>query len=238
MKDVPAVLPDGLRLSVFPPREDPRDALVSAHDTPLEELPPGGAVGTGSLRRAAQLLALRPDLRVVPLRGNVDTRLKKLKTEGLQAVVLAAAGLRRLGLAHRISQALPVSRVLPAVGQGALGLESREGDPVVEEALAFLDHEETVLTVRTERAFLKRLGGGCQVPIAGHARLVKGVLVLQGLVAELDGGKIIRDEVSGSRHDTEGIGVRLAESLLAAGADRILARIYGDAWPGAPSPRP
>jgi hydroxymethylbilane synthase len=229
MKDVPAVLPDGLGLPVFPPREDPRDALVCRETTPLEGLPQGAFVGTGSLRRSTQLLHKRPDLRVVPMRGNVDTRLRKLDSGELHAIVLAVAGLKRLKLSHRISQILDPETLLPAIGQGALGLELRRGDHVVQECLAFLNHEETELTVRAERAFLKELEGGCQVPVAAHARLNDGEVVLTGMVAELDGSVFIKDSMRGDRCDPEHVGTELARKLLASGGDRILARIYGRA---------
>ena len=227
MKDVPAVLPDGLGLSVFPPREDPRDALVCRGCTSLEGLPRRASVGTGSLRRSAQLLHVRPDLRVVPMRGNVDTRLRKLDSGELHAIVLAVAGLKRLKLSHRISHILHPETLLPAIGQGVLGLEMRQGDHVVHDCLAFLNHEETELTVRAERAFLKELEGGCQVPVAAHGRLDRDMMVLTGMVAELDGSVLIKDDMRGDRGDPEHVGIELARKLLASGADKILARIYG-----------
>jgi hydroxymethylbilane synthase len=227
MKDMPAGLPEGLNLSVFPEREDPRDAFVSLHCRRLQDLPEGASVGTGSLRRSAQLSHARPDLRVVPLRGNVGTRLRKLSSEGLGAVVLAAAGLNRLGLSARISHIFSLTELLPAIGQGALGLEMRGDDDAVMETVSFLNHRVTEVTLRAERAFLKTLEGGCQVPIAGHAVLRGDGLTLEGMVAELDGSRIIRDEVTGAKDSPEEIGVTLAERILSAGADRILARIYG-----------
>lgn len=227
MKDVPAELPDGLEISVFPEREDPRDALVSPDSKPLRDLPGGAAVGTGSLRRSAQLLHMRPDIRVVPMRGNVDTRLRKLESGNLQAIILAAAGLNRLGLSNRISHFLAPDEMLPAIGQGALGLEQRLEDQRVKNFLGFLNHGETEATVRAERAFLKTLGGGCQVPVACHGRLDGDSLILDGLVAELDGSRLIRDQTRGSKESPEEIGVRLAEKLLASGADKILVSIYG-----------
>lgn len=227
IKDVPAELPEGLQISLFPEREDPRDALLSIDDKTLTELPEGSSVGTSSLRRSAQLLHVRPDFKVVPLRGNVDTRLRKLESGDLQAIILATAGLRRLGLSDRISQILPPEVMLPAIGQGALGLEIRGEDEAVQKLLGFMNHEPTEVTVRAERAFLKELEGGCQVPIAAYGRLDGDRVTLQGLVAELDGSKVLRDEVSGQKERPEEIGITLARRLLASGAGQILERIYG-----------
>jgi hydroxymethylbilane synthase len=227
IKDVPAELPEGLQISLFPEREDPRDALLSIDDKTLTELPEGSSVGTSSLRRSAQLLHVRPDFKVVPLRGNVDTRLRKLESGDLQAIILAAAGLRRLGLSDRISQILPPEQMLPAIGQGALGLEIRGEDEAVQKLLGFMNHEPTEVTVRAERAFLKEIEGGCQVPIAAYGRLDGDSVTLQGLVAELDGSKVLRDEVSGQKEKPEDIGLTLARRLLASGAGQILERIYG-----------
>ena len=227
MKDVPAEIPDGLEVSVFPEREDPCDAFVSLKAASFNELPRGASVGTGSLRRSTQLLSLRPDLRVVALRGNVDTRLRKLEEEGLHAVILAAAGLRRLGLAHRITMILPPEICLPAIGQGALGLELRTNDEEVRERLDFLNHEDTEIPVRAERALLLTLEGGCQVPIAGFGRLEGQDILLEGMVAELDGSRVIRHRMKGKIAHPEELGRALAEKLLGSGADRILERIYG-----------
>ena len=227
MKDLPADLPAGLQIALYPEREDPRDAFVSTDYQTLSVLPEGSSVGTGSLRRSAQLLHLRPDLQVVPLRGNVGTRLRKLETENLQAVILATAGLRRLGFSDRISQVLTAEEILPAVGQGALGLELRQDDTATREALQFLNHDETEVTVRAERAFLKELEGGCQVPIAAFSLIDGEGIRLQGLVAELDGSRIIKDEASGMKGNPEDIGTTLADKILTLGGDKILARIYG-----------
>ncbi|HUU81257.1 MAG TPA: hydroxymethylbilane synthase, partial [Acidobacteriota bacterium] len=193
MKDVPSDLPEQLMLAAFPLREDPRDALISRGDKTLDQLPKGSSVGTSSLRRAAQLLHIRPDLNVVPLRGNVDTRLRKLGSGDLQAIILAAAGLKRLGFSNRVSQIIPVEQVLPAIGQGALGLEVRRHDEDTLHLLDFINHESTEVTVKCERAFLKELEGGCQVPIAALAQVDEGCLILQGMVAELDGSTLIRN---------------------------------------------
>ncbi len=226
MKDVPAELQKGLKLSVYPKREDPRDAFVSGHFSTVEDLPQGASVGTSSLRRSAQLLHMRPDLHIVPLRGNVDTRLRKLDSGELQAIVLAAAGLNRLGLSDRITALLSPDSVLPAIGQGVLGLELREDDRKTHDVISFLNDHETELAAKAERAFLKELEGGCQVPLAGYARVEKDRIVLDGMVAELDGSVILRQHLSGGKDRPEDLGVALARQLKAAGADRILAKIY------------
>ena len=227
MKDVPAELPEGLTLSAFPEREDPRDALISRGNLTVEQLPFGSRVGTSSLRRAAQLLHMRPDLKIVSLRGNVDTRLRKLESGDLRAIILAAAGLKRLGLSGLISHTISEDMVLPAIGQGALGLEVRSDDHDTVAILDFLDHEPTRLTVKAERAFLKELEGGCQVPIAAFARLIGTKLHLKGLVAELDGSGLVMDEITGTAAQAGRLGVELARKLLASGADKILKHVYG-----------
>ncbi len=226
MKDVPAELPDELMLCAFPEREDPRDAFISLEDRSIENIPKGSSLGTSSLRRAAQLLHIRPDLDIIALRGNVDTRLRKLESGDVRAIILAAAGLRRLGLADRITSVIPSEQVLPAIGQGALGLEVRRDDHDTISLLDFLNHEPTEITVCAERAFLKKLEGGCQVPIAAFAVLNSNKVHLRGMVAELDGSRIIRDEISGNIHQAEEMGVNLAKSLLDAGAGDILSSIY------------
>lgn len=225
-KDVPAKLPEALTLPVFPQREDPRDAFLSVKHKTLEELPRGARLGTSSLRRMAQVRHLRPDLRIVPLRGNVDTRLRKMEAGEIDAVVLAVAGLRRLGLAGRISQVLSQDLMLHAVAQGALALECRREDAETLRLIAFLNHDETAFAVRAERAFLRVLEGGCQVPIAASAELKNGLLRLVGLVAETDGSRLIKDEEAGETGKAEEIGAGLARRLLAAGADEILDKIY------------
>lgn len=222
MKDMPAKLPAGLCIGAVPERETPWDALISREGLPLDRLPEGARVGTSSLRRGAQLKCLRPDIEIVSLRGNLDTRLRKLETENLDAVILAAAGLNRMGLSHRITQVLTDSVMLPAVGQGALCIEVRESDPATAPVVAALDHPETRTVVLGERAFLNRLEGGCQVPIAAHGKLSGDTLTLQGLVSSLDGATVIRESLSGPARDAEGIGVALAERLIAGGAGPIL----------------
>ena len=226
MKDVPAELPDDLMLSTFPPREDPSDALISQGQKTLDQLPQGARVGTSSLRRGAQLLHLRPDLTLVSLRGNVDTRLNKLKAGDLQAIILAAAGLNRLGLSNLITQTIPFHQLLPAVGQGALGLEVRRGDQETMGLLDFLNHEDTQTAVAAERAFLKTLEGGCQVPIAGFARIKGDTLSFEGLVAEVDGSRIFKETATGKRNQAEEMGIRVARKLLATGAGDVLKRLY------------
>jgi len=222
MKDMPAEVPDGLAIGAVPERESAADVLISRGGEPLREIAPGGVIGTSSLRRAAQIRHLRPDLAVVPLRGNVETRLAKLDGGSLAGVVLAAAGLKRLGLAERASEHLPVDVMLPAVGQGALCVEVRRDDPVIGPIVAALDHRDSRLAVSAERAFLRRLQGGCQVPIAGHARIEGPQLALAGLVAGVDGTPLIADRLSGPAETAETIGMALAEVLLGRGADEIL----------------
>ncbi len=227
MKDVPTQLPGGLGLRVFPEREDARDALVSAGGERLEDLPHGARIGTSSLRRGAQLLHRRPDLKVLSIRGNVETRLGKMVAREVDGVVLAAAGLRRLGLADRVTQFLSPDELVPAIGQGALGIEMRLHDDETWRIFRFLNHEATEVRVLAERALLKELEGGCQVPVAGHAVLRDDRIVLKGLVAELDGSRIISGEISGDPAHPEQIGTDLARTLLDEGGREILQRIYG-----------
>ncbi len=226
MKDVPAELPDGLQLAVYPEREDPRDAFVSQYYDRFENLPQGAVVGTSSLRRSAQLRHARPDLQIVSLRGNVDTRLRKLASGEMQAIVLAKAGLARLGLLDRVTHTFSLGQMLPAIGQGALGLEIREDDAATYGSIRFMDHEPTRVAAKAERAFLRELEGGCQVPIAAHAVAADKELVLEGMVAELDGSRVIRDKLRGHRDAPEEAGIELARRLLGSGAKEILDRIY------------
>jgi hydroxymethylbilane synthase len=229
MKDVPAQLPDGLEILCVPPREDARDALISRDGRRFKDLPQGALIGTASLRRQAQLLNARPDLRIEMLRGNLDTRLRKLKDGQFDAIVLAAAGLHRLAWAQVITEYLDPVVSLPAIGQGALGIEGRCEDRFVRSILDRLNDQPTGTTVTAERAFLYRLEGGCQVPIAAHATLSNGQLTLDGLVASVDGKTIIRDEIRGKSEEAYALGVQLAERLLARGGDKILREIYGRA---------
>jgi hydroxymethylbilane synthase len=223
MKDVPTDLPSGLHLGAITEREDPRDVLISREGQGLEQLPAGARIGTSSLRRKAQLLAINPQWDIISLRGNLDTRIKRLETAGLDAVILAAAGVRRMGLEQRITETLPFTTMLPAVGQGALGIECRE-EGAINEVIAFLRHAESTMAVQGERAFLRRLEGGCQVPIAAHGEVEGGRLHLRGLVARLDGSYIFRAEAEGK--DPETVGEELAEELLAQGAEEVLREIY------------
>lgn len=223
LKDLPTELPAGLHIGAICEREDARDALVARSAIKsLNELPDRAVIGTSSLRRQAQLRAARPDLVIEPVRGNVDTRLRKLDEGQYDAIVLAAAGLHRLGHASRIAEHLSEDLMLPAVGQGALAIETREDDAATAEIIHALNHEATRLACKAERAFLKELGGGCLVPIAAHATIESDVMTLNGLVASPDGSKAVRGKQHGSSHDAELIGRRLADDLLARGAARIL----------------
>ncbi len=225
MKDMPADIPPGLCIGAVPKREEPRDVLITRSGLPLQRLGHGARIGTSSLRRSAQLLNTRPDVKIVPLRGNIDTRLKKLETESLDAIVLAAAGIRRMELAHRITQILDESIMLPAVGQGALCIETRQTDPRIAELTDALNHRPTRQVVMGERAFLNRLEGGCQVPIAGHGNIADDVFTLTGLVCDVDGSHLIKQTLSGPAEQSERIGLDLAEALLARGAGDILDRL-------------
>lgn len=227
MKDMPMDLPAGLILGCVPERETPDDMLLSARYDSLEQLPPGARVGTSSLRRQAQLLALRPDVRVSSLRGNVDTRLRKLLEGQFDAIILAAAGLKRLGLEAPRMRALGPDLFLPAVGQGALGIECRAERRDIVDMLAFLEHRPTRVCVEAERAFLAGMEGGCQAPIAGHA-VMRGpdAFHLEGLAAELDGSHMLRRSVAGEADAPEAAGLSLARALLDDGAADILARLY------------
>jgi hydroxymethylbilane synthase len=222
LKDMPGELPQGLRLAAFPPREDPRDVLVTRAGGTLDELPQGAVVGTSSLRRRVQLLSIRPDLRVEPIRGNVETRLGKLESGAYDAIVLARAGLSRLGLAPPHAVDLSVETFLPAVGQGVLGLEVRADDMPSLELLFTLDDARTRMEAEAERAFLRRLGAGCHTPVAGHARLDGDALSLTGLVASQDGTIVLRASISGLPSASGALGQRLADELLARGARRLL----------------
>jgi len=222
IKDVPAQLPEGLVIGAIPKREDARDVLLTKAGGGLDTLPQGATVGTSSLRRMCQLRARRPDLRIEMLRGNVDTRVRKLDEGQYDAIVLAAAGLLRLGHAARISEYLAPEISLPAIGQGALGLEVRAGDDVVGPRISRLDHEPTARALAAERGFLARLGAGCQTPVAAHAEYDAGTIVLEGLIGRPDGTEIFRDRIGGAAWDAEGLGRALGERLLARGGDKIL----------------
>lgn len=222
LKDLPTDLPEGLALGAVSPREDCRDALIARAAPSFAALPQGARVGTGSLRRRALLLHVRPDLRMQDLRGNLDTRLRKLETEGLDAVVLAVAGLARMGWADRITERLPFSVCLPDAGQGAIGIEVRADDAEALCAVTVLNDADTRRSVEAERALLKALGGGCQVPIGAWGRVEEGRLRLDAVVASVDGKRLIRDRAEGAQETPEEVGRRLAEQLLKQGAAEIL----------------
>jgi len=225
MKDMPAEIPDGLCIGAVPERENPSDVFISRSGLGFAEIDSGSIIGTSSLRRGAQLRHARPDMVIQPLRGNLDTRLKKLQTENLDAIVLAAAGVKRLDLEHKITEYLSPDIILPAIGQGALCIETRNDDPIVGPLVESLDHVPTRIVIKGERAFLNRLEGGCQVPIAGHGKISQDQFSLTGLVAEVDGSRLIKAQKSGPMGSSEAIGIDLAEELLAKGADQILKKL-------------
>jgi hydroxymethylbilane synthase len=229
MKDMPTEVPGGLTIAAIPEREDPRDAIVGI---PLAELRDGASVGTSSLRRSAQLRALRPDLVVESIRGNVDTRLRKLEDLQFDAIVLAAAGLRRLSLEGRIAEVLEPEVMCPAVGQGALAVETRDDGGIAHQICRRLDHAETRAAVTAERALLATLGGGCQVPIGAYARIAEGALHVDAVVVSPEGDAIVRRGSSGPPSNAESIGRALGEELLAMGGREILEDVYGGAAHG------
>jgi len=229
LKDVPTQLPEGLEVSVFPKREDFRDALISRDGKGLKDLDKGAKIGTSSLRRQAQIRAFRRDINIESLRGNLDTRLKKLDEGLYDAIVVAAAGLNRLGLSDRVTELISPDIILPAIGQGALGIELRSDDEEVKKILSSIHDEKTSICVRAERAFLLRLEGGCQVPIGALCRFVnEKEISLEGLVADEMGNKIIRELLVGSSSNPENLGESLAEIVLKKGADKILQEVYGE----------
>ncbi|MEE9444402.1 MAG: hydroxymethylbilane synthase [Cocleimonas sp.] len=226
MKDVPMAFPEGLHLAVVLEREDPTDAFVSNTYKKMADLPLNAKVGTCSLRRQTQLKEARPDIEILDLRGNVNTRLSKLDKGEYDAIILASAGLKRLGFDERITECISTDESLPAIGQGAIGIECRSDDEVINDLLAPLNHPETALRVSAERAQNTRLNGGCQVPIGGHAELLDGDQIrLRGLLGFPDGSKIFRSEKVGSRADAEALGVAVAEDLLAQGGDKVLMQL-------------
>ncbi len=229
MKDVPTDFPEGLHLAVITKREDPRDAFISRISN-FRDLPQGATIGTSSLRRSCQLLSIRPDLKIEQLRGNFDTRLRKLDEGQFDAIILAAAGVKRLGWAERITEVIPPEISLPAIGQGAVGIECRIKDEFINNLIAPLNHPETSICVRAERAFLKKLEGGCQVPIAAYAKIVQKseekLLIMDGLVGSISGDKIIKGHIEGKIENAENLGIKLAEDLLSEGAKEILDEVY------------
>lgn len=226
MKDVPVKLPFELGIAVVTERETPFDAFVSRDGTQLADLPENARIGTGSLRRSAQLKRYRADLEIVPLRGNIDTRLKKLESENLDGIILAGAGLRRMGWQDKITHLVDPEIILPAMGQGAVGIETRLRDFDTMGLLIDLDHEDTHLALEAERACVKRLGGGCQVPIGAYATINGDALKVKGLVASLDGKTLVRAEKEGTSSDAESLGYELAADLLRQGADKILEELF------------
>jgi len=226
MKDVPVEFPDGLGLAAILEREDPRDALISNAFTSIDTLPQGARVGTSSLRRQCQLRARRPDLEVLDLRGNVNTRLAKLDSGDYDAILLAAAGVKRMGWEDRITELLPPEQFLPAIGQGAIGIEIRVADEKVSRIVEALNDERTATRIRAERALNERLQGGCQVPIAGYSEISHGVMVLRALVGRPDGTELVQGVISGKPEDAEELGQVLADDLLSRGAKQILDEVY------------
>ena len=222
MKDVPGETPEELIFAAILPREDVRDVLVARNNIKMEFMPKGAKIGTGSQRRGAQIKAMLPDVNIVPLRGNIDTRLKKIETENLTGVILAAAGMKRMGLAERITQFLPVETMLPAVGQGALGLQIRKADVDLAKTCAGLNDATTATEVTAERSFLRALGGGCRLPIAALGKLEKDRLLLEGMLAAPNGTTVIRDKVSGAKEEAEELGKKLAEIILEKGGKKLL----------------
>jgi hydroxymethylbilane synthase len=225
MKDMPADIPEGLCIGAIPQRENPLDVFISCNGTGFQQIAAGSVIGTSSLRRGAQLRHSRPDIVIQSIRGNLDTRLRKLESENFDALVLAAAGVKRLNLEHKITEYLDTTIMLPAIGQGALCVEIRNDDPIVGPMVAAMEHARTRAVVAGERAFLKRLEGGCQVPIAGHGTISNNTFTLTGLVADVDGLQVIKGKKSGPIESSETIGIDLAEELLARGADKILQQL-------------
>jgi len=227
MKDLPTQLPAGLKLGAILERVEPCDVLISNKGYTLDTLPQGAKVGTSSLRRRSQLLKYRPDIDIHDLRGNLNTRIKKLETEGFDGIILAYAGVLRLGWEDKITQRIPYKVSLPAVGQGSIGIEIRENDPEVEAVVAKLHHLNSAYAILAERALLRTLEGGCQIPIGALGDIQGDKMTLHGLVGSLDGKEVLRSEVSGSVTEAEELGIKLAEQLKGMGADKILADVRG-----------
>ncbi len=236
LKDLPTELPSDLALGVIPEREDPHDLLIGEGLGSLHHLPAGARIGTSSLRRRAQILAIRPDVEVLDLRGNLDTRLKKLKTMGLNAIIVARAGVNRLGVTQDSAYAIPYGEMLPAVGQGALAIEIRKGDETVERLVSPINHPPTRQAVEAERALMLELQGGCQVPIGAIAHVKESTLELEAVICSLDGRKAVRDSSSGPATRPREIGVELAQRLLDSGGRQILEEIPRLAFEQPPGP--
>ena len=228
MKDVPAELPEGLHVAIVPKREIAQDAFISVKYKTVDDLPEGAVIGTSSLRRKSQLTCLRPDLEIKDLRGNLDTRLGKLDKGEYDAIILAGAGLNRLGMQDRITTLFTEDQMLPAIGQGSLGIELRIADTELLDGMQFLHDTTTAISVEAERSFLLRLKGGCQVPIGGFATIDGDTVTLTGLIADIDGKVILKEELSGSTDAAAEIGVSLADTLLAAGGKEILDEVYAN----------
>ncbi len=229
MKDMPAELPEGLTIGAIPDRENPSDVVISKDGLKLSELPEGATVGTSSLRRSSQLYKKRPDFKIVALRGNIDTRIKKLKNGEMDAIILAAAGVHRLGFSEVITEYIDHDTMLPAVGQGALCVETRLNDDKVAPIMDKMNHHDTRVAVLCERAFLNRLEGSCQIPVAAHATIEDGKITLKGLVCGLDGKERVEDFISAPEDACESAGTELANRLLEKGADEILKKVIADA---------
>ncbi|WP_408954924.1 hydroxymethylbilane synthase [Natroniella sp. ANB-PHB2] len=225
LKDMPAELPNELEILSIPERANPLDALISKDDLDIDHLPEGAKIGTGSLRRRAQLLNYRSDLEIVPIRGNIDTRLKKLESQDLDGIILAAAGLERMGWEDKISSCLSDEISIPAVGQGALAIEVRANDQQIKDIVTEINHQATVDAVKAERSFLEYLEGDCKVPIGAYAQVEDDQLVVEGIVAKLDGSKVFKEEVVGLREEAVELGVKLAKKLLEQGAGDILEQV-------------
>ncbi len=226
LKDVPTYFPEGLGLVAITEREDPRDAFLSVKYSSIEEMPEGAVLGTSSLRRKAQILEKRKDLVIKDLRGNVDTRIRKLEEGQYDGIILAYAGLKRLGLENKVKQIFEPDYMIPAVAQGFLGIEARLDDKETKRVVSVLNHKESELRAKAERAFLKTLEGGCQVPLAGYAEIIDGVLKITGFVSDLEGKRVFKDTVEGKPEDAERLGETLANRLLEAGAKEVLEEIY------------
>ena len=222
LKDMPTELPEGLMLAAITTRADASDAFVSLRYKSLDELPQGAKVGTSSLRRRAQILKYKPDVLTIDLRGNLDTRIKKLENQEMDAIILAAAGLKRLGLEQYITQILPIEICLPAVGQGALAIETRQDDPEVLSVLEFLNDNETIAAVTAERAYLREVQGGCQVPVGVHGEVNGDQLLLEATILKIDGTREVREQICGCCSEAEELGIKLAKKMLAAGGKEIL----------------
>ncbi len=226
LKDVPTYFPEGLGLVAITEREDPRDAFLSVKYNSIEEMPEGAVLGTSSLRRKAQILEKRKDLVIKDLRGNVDTRIRKLEEGQYDGIILAYAGLKRLGLENKVKQIFEPDYMIPAVAQGFLGIEARLDDEETKRIVSVLNHRESELRAKAERAFLKTLEGGCQVPLAGYAEIIDGILKITGFVSDLEGKRVFKDTVEGKPEDAESLGETLAKKLLEAGAKEVLEEIY------------